>query len=65
MFHISDVPFDDFSVQPIRKVRDETKTIDKTKTTNCKDGDGAERDGPTPYRYVPRETENQVGRARG
>ena len=29
------------------------------------DGDGAERDGPTPYRYVPRETENQVGRARG
>ena len=29
------------------------------------DGDGAERDGPTPYRYVPGEAENQVGRARG
>ena len=29
------------------------------------DGDGAERDGPTPYRYAPRETENQVGTARG
>ena len=29
------------------------------------DGDGAERDGPTPYRYVPGEAENQVGGARG
>ena len=27
------------------------------------DGGGAERDEPTPYRYVPREAEDQVGRA--